>query len=294
MEHIDVIVPAKTGNYVLVDCGEGRKLETIGSYTLIRPDPRALWSPQAPSRWESPDAAFIGQSGEDDRMKGTWAVHTPPPESWCFCYDKMKLTLKRGEFKNIGVFPEQAANWDWLKATISSRPLNVLNLFAYTGGATIAAALAGARVTHVDSVKSIVNWAKENALQSGLPTDAIRWIVDDAMQFVLREGRRGVKYDGIILDPPRFGRGPSGEVWKLSEHLPDMVRACVALLSHDASFLVLNAYTADLSSIVLHNMLQSIVAARGGALTVGELALREEGATGRLLPSGLIARWAAR
>jgi len=205
-------------------------------------------------------------------------------------YDRLTFILRPTEFKHVGVFPEQAVNWLWLTKTIGGKPLNVLNLFAYTGGATMAAAAAGAKVTHVDAVKSTIDWAHENIRASNLVDKPVRWIEEDAYKFVLRESRRGSTYDGIIMDPPRFGRGTKGEVWKLEDDLPKLVNACISILSPNPTFFLLNAYTADLSSIAVANLLTSAMSRHKGTVSFGELALKES-SSGRLLPNGIFARW---
>lgn len=283
---IPVLAPNDWTDYELIDSGNGRKLERFGTYVIARPDPRAIWSALAPnSIWENADASYIRKSNDD----GYWNIKTSPPTDWNITYDNLHFTLKPTSFKHVGVFPEQAVNWKWIQSRISGEKLRVLNLFAYTGGATMAALSEGAIVTHVDSAKSAIDWAKANALASGLGKNPVRWIEDDALKFVQREIRRSNTYDAIILDPPRFGRGPKGETWKIEADLPELLNGCKALLSKDPCFILVNAYTADLSSIVLGNMLTGIV---GKGVTFGELALKET-TGGRLLPNGIFARWSA-
>lgn len=253
-------------DYELIDSGDGMKTERFGPYTVVRTDPRAIWKPHASHR-------------NSDKL---------PPE-WNISYKHLTFILKPTQFKHVGVFPEQAVNWNWLTSVINGQNVKVLNLFAYTGGATLASAAAGAQVTHVDSVKSAINWANENVAASGLKGAPVRWIEEDAMKFVLREAKRGNTYDGVILDPPRFGRGSKGEVWKIEEDLPKLLSAIAALLPKP-KFIVLNAYTADLSPFVLHHLLADIVGDEH--IEFGELALMESSA-GRLLPSGIFARWSA-
>lgn len=278
MNSISIEYPADWTDYELIDSGEGEKLERFGSYMLVRPDPRAIWAKSSPSAWSNADAMYR----RADTKTGQWHIKKPTPTPWNIAYNDLTFTLRPTEFKHVGVFPEQAVNWQWLKKVIGGKSCKVLNLFAYTGGATMAAAAAGAHVTHVDAVKSAIDWAHENVRASNLTDKPIRWIEEDAFRFIMREGKRGSKYDGIIMDPPRFGRGTKGEVWKLEDDLPKLVTACKTILSPSPIFMLLNAYTADLSSIALGNLL--------GTSEFGELALKES-QTNRLLPSGIFARW---
>ena len=291
MEAPSIEYPTNWTDYELLDSGDGEKLERFGpptgGYTLVRPDPRALWAKHAPGDpWNKAHAAYVRTSVTE----GHWRTRQPPPTPWRISYQHLAFGLKPTEFKHVGVFPEQAPNWDWLNTLIKGKTPNVLNLFGYTGGATMAAAAAGARVTHVDSAKGTIAWARENAVLSHLTKKPIRWIEDDAYKFAMREGRRGAQYDGIIMDPPRFGRGPQGEVWKIEEDLPKLIAACKMVLSTKPAFILLNAYTADLSSLVLHHALGDMTKDIGGVITFGELALKESNG-GRLLPSGIFARW---
>ena len=286
--NIPVAFPEDWIEYELIDSGDGEKLERFNTYTLIRPDPRALWNKHSPDLWNKADASFK----RTDPKSGDWILTTPPPSPWHIHYDSLTFTLRPTEFKHVGIFPEQAVNWKWLREIIDSKPLKILNLFAYTGGATMAALSAGGSVTHVDAAKSTIIWAKENVAASWLLDKPVRWIEDDAYKFVLREGKRNNTYDGIILDPPRFGRGSRGEIWKLENDLPKLLAACKQILSANPAFILINAYTADISSIVLHNMLQSMMSESGGTITSGELALKET-ASGNLLPNGIFARWSA-
>lgn len=287
MTAIPILSPDDWTEYELMDSGENMKLERFGNYTVSRPDPRALWKRNKDQNvWSAADAQYIRSS----TTEGHWYMENPPPSPWLIHYRDVTFKLEPTSFKHVGLFPEQAVNWVWLRETIAGKPLSVLNLFAYTGGATIAAAKAGARVTHLDSVKSALTWAHENARLSELSKDQIRWIEDDAMKFVLRETKRGNTYDGIILDPPRFGRGNKGEVWKILDDLPRLLESCASILSRHARFLLVNAYTADVSTIALGQLVSSVLSGRGGSVSYGELALKESG-TGRLLPSGIFARW---
>ena len=291
MESIPLEYPTDWMEYELLDSGLGQKLERFGSaekgYIVSRTDPRAIWNPVLPKNdWDKANAKFISD-GEDG---GRWKFRTPAPTPWLISYKSLTFSLRPTEFKHIGVFPEQAVNWNWLSSAIAHRPLKVLNLFAYTGGASIASSVAGARVTHVDSARGAIAWAKVNAKESRLPPTAIRWIEDDAYKFVAREGRRGSKYDGIIRDPPRFGRGSQGEVWKLADDLPKLLAACKTILDPNPTFFLINAYTADLSSIVIGRLLSEMMGSTPGTTTSGELTLKTA-SNGQLLPSGLFARW---
>lgn len=283
MEQILVEYPRGWRDYELIDSGDYEKLERFGSYTVVRPDPRILWKKtQQASVWQHADAKFSGR----------WDMRNSPPDPWKITYGDSVFTLRPTDFKHVGIFPEQAVNWDWLSAVINKRPLKVLNLFAYTGGATIAAGKEGAHVTHVDSQKGALAWASQNVELSGLSKQSVRWICDDAYAFVLREGKRGVKYDGIIMDPPRFGRGSKGQVWKLEEDLPKLVAGCKEILSTRAAFMLVNAYTADVSSLVLKNLLEDFFEKKSGTVEWSELTLKES-STPRLIPSGIVARWSS-
>lgn len=284
-----ILTPDDWQEYELLDSGYGKKLERFGSYVLDRPDPRALWEPHASIKiWDAADAAYIRVSD----TTGNWNVRTPPPNDWKIRYDKITLLLKPTAFKHVGVFPEQAVNWRWVTNQIAQKSLSVLNLFGYTGAATLSAAAAGAQITHVDASKPSIAWAKENAAASGLSDKPIRWILDDAYKFVLREARRGTTYDGLIMDPPRFGRGAKGEIWKLETDLPKLLTACKAILSPKPTFVLLNAYTADMSSVVLSRLMEDCMKHTGGHVEAGELAMKDT-AGGHLLPNGIFARWSA-
>jgi len=283
-----MLFPDDWTDYELVDSGDGMKLERFGLYYLARPDPRAIWSRRIHADvWGKASARYLRTSNTE----GHWDIITPPPSNWNITYRDMTFRLETTAFKHLGIFPEQAVNWMWLQRMIAGRPLSVLNLFAYTGAATVAAAKAGARVTHLDSVKSTISRAQENAQLNQIPSDRIRWIEDDAMKFITREVKRGNVYDGIILDPPRFGRGSKGEVWKLLDDLPRLLMTSADLLYPHASFLLVNAYTADISALALGNLVTSALNHRGGTVTCGELCLKESGDAGRFLPSGILARW---
>lgn len=286
MDTIQIEYPNDFPDYALADSGDGEKLETVSGYTIIRPDPRAIWQKSDPGLWGKADAQFVRTSAES----GHWNIRKPAPTPWRFHWNTMTLSLRPTDFKHIGVFPEQAVNWQWITEKINGASISVLNLFAYTGGATIAASLAGAFVTHVDSVKSAITWAHENARENAIAQNKIRWIEDDAYKFVQREAKRGKTYDAIIMDPPRFGRGPKGEVWKLEDDLPKLLSACAQILSPTPYFILINAYTADLSSIVLSNLLRDMTKGKTGHTHVGELTTKEQ-ASGRFLPQGIFGRY---
>lgn len=280
-------------DYALLDSGGGRKLERYGRYTVVRPEPQCLWAPRLPAEaWEKADAAFDPSDEED---AGRWRFRGKPVEAWPLGWgEHVKFHGRFTAFRHLAFFPEQAANWAWLDERIRTRggQPRVLNLFGYTGVASLVMAAAGAAVTHVDASKKAVAWARENAELSGLADRPIRWITEDARKYVQREVRRGSKYDGIILDPPKYGRGPTGEVWRLFEDLPELAGLCAELLSDDASFLVLNAYAERISGAALSGLLAEKLNGRGGQIEWGELALVED-AEDRQIGMSFYARWAA-
>lgn len=277
-------------DYRLLDCGDGRRLERWGEHTLVRPDPQAVWKPADEKGWSNADAIYHRSSSGG----GKWEIRSLP-ESWTVRYDELTFCVKPMSFKHTGVFPEQAANWDFIRNQLrGSKGAQVLNLFAYTGGATLAAASAGAAVCHVDAAKGMVSWAKENVRLSGLGGASTRFIVDDCLKFIKREQNRGRRYDGIIMDPPSYGRGPSGEIWKFEEHIFDLISACACLLSDHPLFFVVSSYTAGVSPSVPAYILGDTVARRfGGTVETGELGLRCE-RTGLLLPCGSTTRWTSK
>lgn len=290
MATIPVTYPEDWTDYELLDSGDTGKLERFAGYVIARPDPRAIWKRGLPdATWQNADAIFERTSAES----GTWVTHRNPPDPWRLTYNGMTFSLRPTDFKHVGVFPEQAANWTWLANTIAGRPLKVLNLFGYSGAATVAMAKAGAHVTHVDSSKSAITWANEHIAMNGLANAGTRWILEDAVKFVSREQSRGNTYDGVVMDPPRFGRGTKGEVWKLAEDLPRLLSLVRTILSPTPSFLLVNAYTADLSSIAVGNLLTDTMRGLPGSVWSGELAVKES-ARERFLPHGSIARWSAR
>lgn len=276
-------------DYALLDSGHGRKLERYGRFSVVRPEPQCWWAPRDPGAFDRADAVFDPQDEED---AGRWRFSGKPIETFPLSWRDVRFTGRFTPFRHLAFFPEQAANWEWLDGRIArlKRP-KVLNLFGYTGVASLAAAAAGAEVTHVDASKKSVNYARENAEQSGLADRPIRWIVDDARKYVAREVRRGSKYQGIILDPPKYGRGPTGEVWRLFEDMPALLKDCAALLADDADFLLLNAYAARISGLSLAHLMAEATADRGGRIDWGELALSEDGSDGRAIGLSFFARW---
>lgn len=276
-------------DYEVLDTSNGEKLERWGSFYLVRPDPQVIWStPRQDPRWKRFDARYARSSTGG----GHWSAHHLP-EHWCIRYRELTFQVKPMNFKHTGLFPEQAVNWDFVMDKIrkADRPIRVLNLFAYTGGATVACAKAGAAVCHVDAAKGMVAWAKDNARLSGLSDAPIRWIVDDCAKFVEREIRRGKTYDAIIMDPPSYGRGPGGEVWKLEESLYPFVKLCAGVLSDKPLFVLINSYTTGLAPSVLGYLLHLLVAEKyGGTVSWDELGLPVT-ATGMALPCGATGRW---
>ena len=282
-------VSDKWRDFELLDCSRGEKLERWGRYTVVRPDPQAIWdTPRSDRRWQRCDGRYTRSSSGG----GSWDRGSLPA-SWQISYGELKFNVKPMSFKHTGLFPEQAANWDYIMRKIRSagRPVSVLNLFAYTGAATVAALAAGASVCHVDAAKGMVAWAKENAASSGVADRSVRWIVDDCAKFVEREIRRGRRYDAIIMDPPSYGRGPGGEVWKLEDDLWDFVSLTAGVLSDDPLFVIINSYTTGLSPSVLTYIAESIFTRRfGGRAESRELGLPVT-ATGLCLPCGAACRW---
>ena len=275
-------------DYEVLDTGDGEKLERWGSVILSRPDPQAIWPKQSPSEWAKAHAVYHRSS----RGGGEWEFFKKLPERWEIGYRDLKFYVHPTNFKHTGLFPEQAVNWDWMAGLIrrAGRPVRVLNLFGYTGGATLACAAAGAKVTHVDAAKGMVQWAGENRKLAGVDETSVRWIVDDALKFVQREARRGNVYEGILMDPPSYGRGPGGEVWKLENELFGLVEACEKVLAPDALFMLINSYTTGLQPAVLNNMLTMTAAkSRAGCVTADEIVLPVT--AGGVLPCGASGRW---
>ncbi|MDO9432719.1 MAG: class I SAM-dependent methyltransferase [Pseudomonadota bacterium] len=279
-------------DYALLDSGGGRKLERYGPYTVVRPEPQAMWTPRLPeSAWEQADAVFNPSDEED---AGNWRFKGKPRDSWPMAWGEAKFHARFTAFRHLAFFPEQAANWAWLDERLRATPgqPRVLNLFGYTGVASLVCAAAGAHVTHVDASKKAIGWARENAALSGLEDKPIRWICEDARRYVQREVRRGSRYDGIILDPPKYGRGPDGEVWRLFENLPELAALCAELLSENASFLLLNAYAERISGAALSSLLASNLQDRGGGIDWGELTLVED-KQDRQIGMSFYGRWAS-
>lgn len=278
-------------DYEVIDTSCGEKLERWGSYILLRPDPQVIWkTAKNVPEWNR----LNGHYHRSSKGGGEWEFFKLP-EEWTISYKELNFRLKPFSFKHTGLFPEQAVNWDWFGEKIrnANRPVKVLNLFAYTGGATLAAASAGASVTHVDASKGMVTWAKENAAASHLSDAPIRWLVDDCVKFVEREIRRGNKYDGIIMDPPSYGRGPKGEIWKIEESIYPFVELCSQLLSDDALFFLINSYTTGLQPAVLSYMLNTVIQKkRGGQVLSSEIGLPVS-SNGLVLPCGASGRWFA-
>lgn len=280
-------------DYELIDSGNGEKLERYGKYILRRPDPQALWKKLLPeSEWKKADATFFA----NENKKG-WKKSAEMPSEWQISFDDLKFNIKPTAFKHTGVFPEQKPNWQFIKSKVESykvkdpqKPIKVLNLFGYTGGATLACLSAGAEVVHVDGSSSAISWAKENAEISGLDKKPVRWILDDARKFVIREMKRGNKYDGIIMDPPSFGRGGKGELWKIEENFLDLLDNCAKILSDKPLFFLVNGYASGYSAQAYKNALAPIVEKFGGEIEIGELTI-EESKSNRLLPCGIFARW---
>ncbi len=283
---------AQWQDYELIDTAAGERLERWGDVLLIRPDPQIIWdSGRADPRWKQAHARYV----RSNKGGGSWEVYKKMPDVWAIGWEGLTFRLKAMGFKHTGLFPEQAVNWRFAAGQIrqAGRPVKVLNLFGYTGAATLACLQAGAAVTHVDASKGMVQWAKENAQASGLADKPVRWLVDDCVKFVQREQRRGSAYDGIIMDPPSYGRGPGGEVWKLEEQLSNLVEMCLPILSKEPLFLLLNSYTTGLSPAVMEYLLGLVVGRRfGGSVSSGEIGLPVT-ATGLTLPCGSTAIWAA-
>lgn len=276
-------------DYEVLDTSCGEKLERWGEYLLVRPDPQVIWNtPKTNPGWKKRNGHYHRSS----KGGGEWEFFHLPDE-WNIHYKELTFRLKPFSFKHTGLFPEQAVNWDWFSSLIreAKRPVSVLNLFAYTGGATLAAAKAGARVTHVDASKGMVTWAKENAAASGLGDAPIRWLVDDCVKFVEREIRRGNTYDAIIMDPPSYGRGPKGEIWKIEESIFPFIEQTAKILSKDAIFYLINSYTTGLQPAVLSYMIHTaIVPGFGGQVSADEIGLPVK-ANGLVLPCGASGRW---
>lgn len=282
----------KNEEYELIDCGAGKKLERFGKYTLIRPEKQAMWKVSNPELWNNVDAEYI----RSNEKFGEWKIISNMPREWKFTHGSIKMVLRLTPFGHTGIFPEQQEQWGFIQDVILNhstiQPLNrlkILSLFSYTGAATLAAAAAGAEVTHVDASKPAITWAVENQKLSQLDNKPIRWIVDDALKFVKREERRGSKYDGIIMDPPKFGRGPKGEVWQFEKDFPELLESSIRILSNTPVFFLVTAYAVPISPITLGNMLQNYLSSEN--IEYGELTI--EDSAKKLLPTALYARWKA-
>ncbi|MBI5768288.1 MAG: class I SAM-dependent methyltransferase [Verrucomicrobia bacterium] len=314
-----LLVADRWQDYALLDCGDGLKQERWGGHTLVRPDPQIIWPRSGSSGMGLPTRDGAQATGQETRATsgnahwenwdafyhrsetggGKWEHRRPLPDSWSIAYAPLGLTFKirPTSFKHTGLFPEQAVNWDWFSAKIaaarkSGREVSVLNLFGYTGAATVAAAKAGATVCHVDAAEGMVKWCRENAALSGLADAPIRYIVDDCLKFARRELKRGRRYDAVIMDPPTYGRGATGEMWRLEDNLWPLLTECRALLSDAPFFFLINAYTARLSPTVVANLLAALLGDRPGTITAGEVGLPIQ-RDGKILPCGIYGRWEA-
>ena len=284
--NLATLIAEPWGDYGLLDSGHGRKLERYGRFRLIRPEAQAMWAPASPE-WHA-DGEFIAAS--DDEGGGRWQLErNVPREGWPLAWQDVRFTALCTPFRHLGFFPDMAPQWTWMRDQVQAHD-EVLNLFGYTGVGTLALAARGARMVHVDASKKSVEAGRANAALAGIAEKPIRWLVDDAAKFVAREVRRGRRYDGIFLDPPKFGRGPEGEVWRLEENLPGLVADCRKLLDERSRFLVLTVYAVRMSAIAIAELLRQATDGLGGVIEAGEMAVREE-ARGLLLPTAIFARW---
>jgi len=287
----EILYPENFPSYELLDSGDGERLERFGDIVIRKPDPQCLWSHSLGlAEWNRADAQFERRNDGD---KGEWFFKNRFPSRWELSWDDIKFYVQPTPFKHLGVFPEQAVHWRWMKSKLggSNKKNKVLNLFGYTGLSSVVCSESGAAVTQVDASKPAITWAKENMILSGLPDDSIRWILDDVLSFVKREVRRGSTYDAIIMDPPVFGHGAKGEVWKFHEHFPELMKDCVSLLSPNPLFLIVNAYAVSASAIMLQNVLEDAMRNFKGQISCGELALQQK--NGRILSTGIFGRWEA-
>lgn len=284
MSRLETLVAEPWSDWALLDCGGGRKLERYGDVLVDRPEPQAMWD-RAEATWQA-DASFV--PGSDEEGGGRWVRHRDIPRQWDLRRGAVRFHASLTPFRHLGFFPDMAPQWDWMRER--SADADVLNLFGYTGVGSLVLSEAGARLVHVDASKKSVEGARANAALSGLAKRPIRWIVDDAGKFTAREVRRGRRYDGIILDPPKFGRGPDGEVWRLEEDLAPLLADCRRLLDPDSRFLVLTVYAVRMSAIAIGELVRQTVAGLGGTVEVGEMTIREE-RRGLLLPTAIFARW---
>jgi len=288
MENLIILKTKASQDYELIDSGDGEKLERFGQYVLRRPDPQALWQKNLPEAdWKKADASFLR-----DGNNGKWKKKDNVASEWFIKMGELSFLIKPTAFKHTGLFPENEPNWLWIKEKIkkAGRPIKVLNLFGYTGGATLAALSAGVEVTHIDGSKSAITWAKQNAEASELIDKKVRWIEEDARKFVQREIKRGNKYDAIIMDPPAFGHGANNELWKIEEDFLKLLNSCLEILSDKPLFILVNGYSAGYSAIAYTNSLQKFTKKFGGVIESGELTI-EESKSGRLLPAGIFARF---
>jgi 23S rRNA (cytosine1962-C5)-methyltransferase len=282
---LQTLVTEPWDDYALLDSGGGRKLERYGQYRFIRPEAQALWQP-ASSDWPA-DGEFTG--GRDDEGGGRWDLVSTVPDRWPLSRGPARFYATNTPFRHLGFFPDMAAQWDWM-ASRTKPGMKVLNMFGYTGVGSLIAASAGAQVTHVDASKKAVAAARENAALTGLPETAVRWLTDDALKFMRREVRRGSKYQGLLFDPPKYGRGPDGEIWTLERDLPELMHLARQLMADDAAFLVLTVYAIRMSALALQPLLDEVMAGAGGSIEVGDMGVREE-ARGLILPTAIFARW---
>jgi len=281
---LKTIIAEPWSDYGLMDCGDGQKLERYGPVTVVRPEPQAMWARAKPD-WD-PDATFV--PGSDEEGGGRWVMHREVPKQWELGRDGVRFNASLTPFRHLAFFPDMAPQWDWMRSRADGA--EILNLFGYTGVGSLLLSEAGGRLVHVDASKKSVEAGKANAELSGMSDRPIRWIVDDATKFAAREVRRGRRYDGILLDPPKFGRGPEGEVWRLEENLAPLLADCRRLLDADSRFLVLTVYAVRLSALAIGELVSQIFGDLGGTVEVGEMAVREE-ARGLLLPTAIFARW---
>ena len=284
MTELKTLVAEPWPDWGLIDCGDGQKLERYGSIKVVRPEPQAMWAP-ATTDWD-PDATFV--PGSDEEGGGRWVQHRPVPREWKLSRGLVTFSASLTPFRHLAFFPDMAPQWDWMSERAADA--DVLNLFGYTGVGTLVLSEAGARMVHVDASKKSVEGGKANALLSGLAERPIRWIVDDASKFTARELRRGRRYDGILLDPPKFGRGPEGEIWRLEEDLSRLLADCRKLLDAKSRFLVLTVYAVRMSALSIGELVKQTLGDLGGTVEVGEMSVREE-ARGLLLPTAIFARW---
>jgi 23S rRNA (cytosine1962-C5)-methyltransferase len=281
---LSTLIAEPWDDWGLIDCGNGQKLERYGPVTVARPEPQAMWTP-AKADWD-PDATFV--PGSDEEGGGRWIQHRPVPRHWELSRGPVRFNASLTPFRHLGFFPDMAPQWDWMVERAADA--DVLNLFGYTGVGTLLLSEAGARMVHVDASRKSVEQGKENAVLSALAEHPIRWIVDDASKFTAREVRRGRRYDGILLDPPKFGRGPTGEIWRLEENLAALLGNCRKLLDAESRFLVLTVYAVRMSALAIGELVKQAFADLGGTVEMGEMAVREE-ARGLLLPTAIFARW---